>query len=53
MKSTKTRSIGASSATSGGIEPMKSGMGLNGSGAWRISSPTPGHDYDRFKLERR
>lgn len=49
MKSTKTRSTGASPATSvGGIEPMKSGMGLNGSGAWRISSPTPGHDYDRF-----
>lgn len=45
MKSTKTRSITASSPTLGVLEAMKSGTELNVSGVCAVSSPTPGHAY--------
>jgi len=28
---------------------MKAGAEKNGSGAWRVSSPTPGHDYEKTR----
>lgn len=45
MKLMKTRSMGVSSVTLGGLEEMKSGVSKKGRAVCAMSSPTPGQDW--------
>ena len=51
MKSTKTRSMGVSRVTLGGLEPMKLGWEKKGKAVCGTSSPTPGQDYFKNALQ--